>query len=479
MPLTPEEQARLDYLRARKAAEPTLLDKAKAFGYGLAGGFGGGLGEVEKFAAYTVPEFGRKIVGAKPAPREDMGFGRETLLPTTEEVEKVTSKATGYEPRRGTEGYKTAGEIIGGFGTALPGMIKGGSKALLGVPSRTSAAYANQAEKLGFKLSPTQVRQDIPLPAKGAAGYAEKNQTLANRLASKGTGREVSEISSDFIGGRLKDLGKQFDQVYKNKVFSIDGDAVNAIRDIAALETQLPGVSNVSAVKQTANEIIKNFDRMVARPGARPNTFAIEGEALQRMRNALSESARSTSSRGDAREIYNLIDTIDASVARNHPEVRQVLDVIRPQYRNSIILEDLTRQKGILQGNISLEKLGNMLGKKRSAIRATGQDIDELGELGKELKLRARWEQEGRGATEGEDIIGKTFGTGQDLASKLMGTRTRGARAIQRNVEKIPELPKEVPIGTIGERQYTFKPATAAGLTAIGTALEPLQEDKR
>jgi hypothetical protein len=47
--------------------------------------------------------------------------------------------------------------------------------------------------------------------------FAEKNQSLANKLASASTGKEAREISPDFIRSRLSDLGKEFDKVYKEQ----------------------------------------------------------------------------------------------------------------------------------------------------------------------------------------------------------------------------------------------------------------------
>ena len=86
-------------------------------------------------------------------------------------------------------------------------------------------------------------------------------------------------------------------------------------------------------------------------------TGTIKGEELQTIRNNLANYARTASDRSDADQVYELIDQIDASVARSHPEVAQTLNVIRPQYRNSIILRDLYNAGGINQGNISLERL--------------------------------------------------------------------------------------------------------------------------
>ena len=444
--------------------EPSNLERAGAFGYGAVSGFLGGPGELEKFATYTAPQFlGLQEKGYKEKAPEILG-GRSTVFPTVEDVQKMGEKVGIKKPKEGVSGWQTGGEIIGGLGTSLPSLLRGGAKALLGTPSKTSEAVAQEAEKLGFKLSPSQVRQDVPSPAKGATGWAESNQKLANNLASEGTGEKVAEITTDFIGRRLKNLGGEYDKLYKGKVFNIDQDAVNAIQEIARAEQQLPGVAGVSPVRQTAEDIMKGFQRLSSRKDAVPNTFGIEGEALQRMRNALTERARSTSSRGDAHEIYNLVDKIDASIAKNHPDVASKLNELRPKYRNSIILEDLYRQGGIRQGNISLERLGTMLRGKRDAVRKGGADIDNLGELGRELGLRARWETTGSATTGGEDVLKKALGTTIGGIESVTGLKSRPARAIQRSVAKTPPSKTKLGLGV----------ASAPQAIAAGTVARPL-----
>jgi hypothetical protein len=445
------------------AGEPTFGQKAGALGYGAVTGLVGGLGELEKFGAYDVPEF----FGAKVKRGEGIPFGRETIFPTIAETEKVLKKVGIENPREEVVGYKTAGEVIGGLGPALPGLAKGTARALVGTPSRTSEAYAKAAEDIGFKLSPAQVRQDIPVPAKGATFFAEKNQSLANKLASASTGKEAREISPDFIRSRLSDLGKEFDKVYKGKDFNIGPDAVSALRSIASNEMQLPVNAQVTAVKNTAKTLLDNYESLARTKGAIPSTFSIEGNILQRIRSDLMAGARSATNRQDAHQIYELIDIIDSSVAKAHPEVAAKLAEIRPLYRNTIVLEDLTKQGGIQQGNISLEKLGNMLGQRKSGLR-NQKDIDQLGEMGRQLKLRARWETEGRGSTGGEDVLGKVLGTGADIASTLALTRTRGARATQRMLGKQPEV----------FRIYRPGLANVPAGVAAGTATRPFQSSE-
>jgi hypothetical protein len=467
MALSDAEKKELEALKGELGGgDASFGQKAGALAYGAATGLAGGLGELEKFAAYDVPE----MLGFREKGQRDTFAGRQTLFPTIEETQKGLAKVGIQKPKEDVSGYQTAGEVIGGFGTSLPGMLKGGAKMLLGTPSKTSEAYAKAAEKIGFKLSPAQVRQDIPVPSKGATFNAVENQTLANRLASAATGKEAKEISPEFIRDRLKDLGKEFDKVYKGKDFTIGEDAVNALRSIADIERQLPPSAQVSAVKNTANEILKNYESLARTPGAKPSSFSIEGDALQRIRNDLMSAARSTTNRQDAHQIYELVDVIDKSVAKFHPDVAAKLSEIRPMYRNTIVLEDLTRGNGIRQGNISLEKLGDMLGQRQGGVRqAATRDIDQLGEMGRQLKLRARWETEGRAATSGEDLLGKALGTGSDIASTLTGMRTTPARAAQRYYAGKPETIRK------------FGPGVAnvpAGVAA-GTLTRPLQGEEQ
>lgn len=426
--------------------EATRGEKAKAIAYGAATGLAGSLGEIEKFAAYEVPEF----LGLREKGQRDQFMGRETLFPTVEEARKGLKKVGIERPREEVRGYETGGEIVGGLGTALPSLAKTGTRALLGTPSRTSEALAQKAEKIGFKLSPAQVRQDVPISAKGATLAAEKNQTLANKLATEGTGKATTEITPEFIGGRLKDLGKEFDDIYKGKTFAVDSNIVGTLNNIIARESEL-GFAGVSSVRQAAQSMLDNIQAA--------GTFVVKGDDLQRLRNAMTQSARSTASRGNAHEIYELVDVIDNAVGTFNPSVTAKLKELRPLYRNSIILEDLYRKGGIQQGNISLEMLGNMLRGKRDVARRTAQDIDELGELGRELRLRARWQDVGGAETPSADILKKALGTTMGGVASITGLRSAAARKAQKALARKPVTPTER-VGAVTGAGSAIAPAT-------------------
>lgn len=114
---------------------PSAGQKAYATGYGAVSGLVGGPGELESFGAYTVPQ----VFGAGGEPQKFAG--RQTIFPTMEEVSRGMSAVGIPQPAPGTSGYQTAGEIIGGFGTAIPGLIRGGRALITSGPFELSLIH--------------------------------------------------------------------------------------------------------------------------------------------------------------------------------------------------------------------------------------------------------------------------------------------------------------------------------------------------
>lgn len=382
---------------------PAFTEQVAGLGMGAAKGILSAPGEIEEFL--TTPARGPKLLGPG------------TVFPTAPETGKALESI--YKPAPGTEVMQKVGEFGGPLVTSTPYLLRRGVRAVLGKPTQTTETVAREAEKLGFKLTPQQVRAKEPLAGRGPFFAEEKNQTLANQLASKGTGKQVNEISEEFIGERLSTLGKEFEKVYKGKQFNVDPAVAPSLQNLIAQETQL-GFAGVSPVKAAAQSILDNIP-----------TGKINGDDLQRLRNALTERARSTANRGNAHEIYDLVDILDKSVETLNKGMAAKLKEIRPQYRNTIILEDLTRQQGIQGGNISLEKLGNMLIGKRDALRRSEMDIDELGRIGREVGLRAMWQKQEGAPT------GLGAGTKRVLTAPA---RTATGRAIQSYYARPPGI---------------------------------------
>ena len=408
-----------------------------AFAYGRGTSVLGAPGDIEQFATTTVP----KWFGAKePLYDASKLFGdtSRTFFPTSEQI-KSGLKSVGIEkPSEESRAFETAGELSP-LAASVPSLVKGGVKLLAGETSKIGEESAKLAEKMGFKVSAPQVARTAPTTQRGAVGFEKANQELANKYASQATGKESNFVDEKFLKERFKDLGNQFDKIYKGKIFNIDQPAVSAIQTILANENAAIGPSGVSSVKSAAEDIIKGFRTHTA-SGAAPNTFGILGEGLQRLRNALSAKAGSTSGQA-AHEIYELIDEIDASIARNHPDVAEVLNNLRPKYRAAVVLEDLTTRGGIDRGDVSLARLGSLL-EGSSIRRKVVQGIDALGQIGRDNKLIALWERPGEVVSEAGQTAKSALdalGLGRIGRALTLPARTSAARSAQRFYATPPE----------------------------------------
>jgi hypothetical protein len=391
---------------SKRTGEPSTFEKIGGFASGVAKGVASAPGEVEEFL--TTP-------GEKSSPKL---LGAGSMFPNAKETEKAF-KSVGIEAPVGTKTQEKIGEVVGTVGVGVPGLFRGLGKSV-GMTTEEGGRIAGIAEKLGFKLSPSQVRESSPVAEKGALGYAKSNQNLANRLASSGTGKEVNEITDPFLRERLSTLGGEFDKVYKGREFNIDTTMKSQIENILAREEEL-GFAGVSTVKQAAQSIVDRID-----------TGKILGDDLQRLRNALTQTARSSTNRGKSHEIYELVDVLDKAVEDRNPVMKATLTVLRPQYRNTIILEDLYNAGGIKQGNISLERLGAQTFNS-GQLRKNPQDIDGLGMIGNQLGLRAMWE------TAGESMPGVVKGAVRThglLPEAIRGLTTPLRSATARKAQK-------------------------------------------
>jgi hypothetical protein len=111
-----------------------------------------------------------------------------------------------------------------------------------------------------------------------------------------------------------------------------------------------------------------------------------------------------------------------------------------------------------------------MLRTERGAVRKTGQEIDDLAALGRDLKLRAMWESAGGGTTAGEQTLKEALKTTMGVVPAVTGLRSRAARGAQRFYATEPTTKA----GKILKGQRI--PGAAA--TAAGTATRPLQTEE-
>ena len=123
-------------------------------------------------------------------------------------------------------------------------------------------ALSKKAEDLGFVLEPAQIRKDRPLASPGFSEAAKtQNEKVATKIASKATGKETENITPTFVGGRLKELGKDYEQIF-NRNFTIDGNLVQDLKAMRDFEKSV-GPAGIGSVESISENIIRRFEQEV------------------------------------------------------------------------------------------------------------------------------------------------------------------------------------------------------------------------
>ena len=395
----------------------------------------------------TLGRAGLRYAGANVEP--------ESFLPTSRRVAETFGAE---EPTTKTSGrYRSAGEILGSFaGPSVVGKSLGvAGEALIGGTTSTVANLAKRAENLGFKLEPRQLRAAEPKGSPGfGAATAGENQKLANELVSAETGAKTKEISPKFIGDRLKDIGDEYSKIFGQNL-KVDRQLAAELDNMAAFERSVRP-ADVRSITAAADNVVNRFAQAQQQVQTPISAIRVDGEVLQRLRNEMSYIARTANDGQTRRTAGEFIEKIDANIARNHKDLVKPLEKANREYAATKALEELVEKGGIQGGNISLEKLGNHLAQNAYGFGSgtARHPLAELGNIGRELKIRGRFEGV---ETPSGAITGALSKLGQVL--NLPG-RAQFGRTLQRR------LPIE-PTGATG--------AVVAPVSAAGRAVEEPQ----
>lgn len=372
----------------------------------------------------------------------------ESFLPTSRRVAETFGAE---EPTtKQAERYRSAGEILGGFaGPSILGKGLGiAGEALVGVTTKTVANLAKRAENLGFKLEPRQLRAAEPKGSPGfGAATAEENQKLANELVSKETGVSAKEISPKFIGDRLKYLGDEYKAIF-DQPLKVDRQLAGDLQAMSDFERSVRP-ADVRSITAAADNVVNKFTQAQSQAGAPISAIKVDGEVLQRLRNEMSLIARTASDGTTRRTAGEFVEKIDQNISRNHKNLINKLEKTNREYAATKALEELVEKGGIQGGNISLEKLGNHLAQNVYGFGSgtTRHPLAELGNIGRELRIRGRFEGV---ETPSGAITGLLSKAGQFLN---LPSRTQTGRVLQR----------ALPIETTGTTGAVTAPIGAAG----------------
>jgi hypothetical protein len=402
--------------------EPALETAGKFYGsvaMGIPAGVVGLPGDIESL--------GRRALSP-------LGVEKESVLPGSSEVRQGIRGIFTDEPETAFEQFGGGlGELLGP--SALGRALRLGVTSALGRPSAAARDTAEMAEGLGFKLEPGMLKPSSPVKSPGFAGNAAKNQSLANKLVSRETGLEASEITPKFVGERLKDLGKDYDTIFGGPIRA-DRQLIGELQNIADFERRVSPASVGSATRASEN-IVNRYNQAVQNVGQNVTAVAVDGREIQRLRNELSRVARTATDGNDRHIASQFVERIDDAIARTNPNIAARLAETNRKYAATKTLEDLIDKGAIRQGNISLERLGDHLAQNVYGYGSgrSRHPLLDLGTIGRELGLRARWEGS---AGASDDIIKSILGKSGRILGGATGLRTQAARRAQRGESLLP-----------------------------------------
>jgi hypothetical protein len=432
--------------------------------------------EVAKYAPEVVPALGAaKAVSAIPMASR-----------TAKQVSQAAGQAgvaAAVEPEERAE----AAALAGGVGL-IPTTIRGlgalrekFNEAMTGgPPDVVRDQIARIAEQLGFKIEAGQVSRATPVSTAGAGEAGLSNQERANRWASAPTGESTDKVTGTFLNERRGSLGKVYDDIFQKRQFNVTGDSLRTLENVLELEDSV-SPAHVPAVKKLAQQILKNYDELVTNvqrtgtttpsaPGGRQAYFfTVDGEGLQRLRNKLTTVASTATDKSSAREIYKMIDNLDQAVRDTDPKLYEKLMDTNTKYRATMTLKELQDAKGIDAGDVSLERLGNLV---------KGDDYNPLfpiGNIGEQLGIRAIWEPTVAGAARGATQQAATLvkpGMGRIIFNRL--ARYPSSQAARNLQKKIIDAEATGGLGSI-----SFTPEEIAILNPIVRSIAEEEPEKK
>lgn len=181
-------------------------------------------------------------------------------------------------------------------------------------------------------------------------------------------------------------------------------------------------------------------------------TAKIDGSQLQALRSILSNITVSGGLHSDRAK--QLLQQIDAAIARQNPKIAKQLAEANRKYTAAKTLDDLikSRSPGVFGGNVSLEELGKELASRGVGTR---HPLYELGQIGQQLKVRGRFEGP---EYPGQDVMTALMGRAGRALSTVVGGRSDIARAIQKRMTPASER-----AGGVSKKQLATTGAAEAG----------------
>ena len=322
---------------------------ARGAGEGVLGQVGDVLESAREFDPFVLAGLNPRIT---PEMRAEAGLPERQLgylpIPTTKEVAKGTDILFG-EPEENKKLFRSAGQVVGPFVSprSLGKLGQAATEALVGRPTIRGAKVAAEAEGEGLSVSARQVRGKEPV----GEPLSLKQQEKVNEEVSAVTGASTKSIDPEFVEGRLKALGKDYDNIYSGE-FQIGEDVAAAAKAIAQEEAAV-GAAGDAGVASIARNIFGRWQKALqdAQEAAATQQMmqTIKGQqtALKRGKGETVTKKFGPNERIDAAPLTD--DLLKLYGAGDHRNVRPITAADAPAWASDVnkVLTELTEKLGL------------------------------------------------------------------------------------------------------------------------------------
>lgn len=259
------------------------------------------------------------------------------------------------------------GEVVG---AGLRGLAARGAQD----PIRTQAI--DTARQAGIPLHISQLSQSIPvktlastakyLPLSGAGKAAQRQQGAFNRAVGRTFGAEADQLSDEVMAGARKNLGRQYQDLYRGRQIAASDDLVRRLAEINNRAAQ-------DLTDDQAKVVSKQLDKIIDKAA----NGSLTGEQYQALRTSLGDAASDNATGRFIKMLRKELD--DAAALAMSPADAAKLKQTQGQWANMRTAEGVLKQVAGAGGDIRPAALW-------PAIRnGSTKEMRELGRLGQLL----------------------------------------------------------------------------------------------
>lgn len=285
------------------------------------------------------------------------------------------------------QGIESAG-MGAAIGAALPvgGAVLGAAgKAALPKIDEGLKDTAKLARKYGIPLSFDQISNSRALktaqkvsqevPFSGQEKFRDAQLSAWNKALQKTVGIDADKFTKVNAGKAFLNVGREFDNLGKGKVFQFSDDFVRGLDEIRA-----------DAQATMTKDALDNFETVVRRVLSEADGAGnITGEKLGKLRSEVNRLTRKSNNPDTQELLRDLENKIIDTMTAGDDLASGAFSETKRKYKNLIVLEPLiAKAKG---GNISPALLNDRVSKVYGRSQTTGNagEIGELAQIGFEL----------------------------------------------------------------------------------------------